>query len=203
MTPNTAPKKPVVGFSPEQMELVLQLIAQGKNSTNERTSQAISRFTDMRDPKELQTCPIYRFDGKFVIGFKDYNQDPYRKTPKYWDSKLDMNRKLADQPFCTLLLSNDGKDIEEKEVPLISYLDRRMKVKVEKKDFKVELREIIEEHGILGRPGGGTFASDFNDNGRAITPLQIKAETKRVERTFIITLPGFDEPVVMPEAFLA
>ena len=192
-----------VAFSPEQMELVQQLISASKEPTNERGQSAISRFTDVRDPKEIMTCPVYRFDGKFVIGFKDLNQDPYRKAPKYSEAKLDINRGLKDQPFVTLLLSNDGVNIQEKEVPLIDYVNNRMKVEIPKGDFEIKSRDVIRDYGIIGRGGGGAFAQDVAGSGQPITPMKVKAETKETERTFIVKLPGFEKPVTYIEAFLA
>src|ERR1035437_3213747 len=97
----TKKKKAEVTFTPEQMELIEKLIM-SKEPKVKDGREAISRFSNTRDPKEIVTCPIYRFDGKFVIGFMDYNHDPYRKEPRYYDLKLDINRKLADQPFVTL-----------------------------------------------------------------------------------------------------
>lgn len=202
-TPKKEPIKATVGFTPEQMELVQQLIAASRNNGEERDQEAVSRFTGMRNPKEIQTCPVYRFDGKFVIGFKDLNKDPYRKVPKYSENKLDINRKLPNEPFVTLLLSNDGVTVDEKEVPLIDYVNNRMKVEIEKGQFEVKERDVITDHGILGRPGGGSFAMDFNDKGVPSTPMRIKAETKSTERTFIVNLPGFENPVTFIEAFLA
>ena len=201
---NTTPKKATnVTFSPEQMEVIQSLISAAKSPTNERGQSAISRFTNVRDPKEIMTCPIYRFDGKFVIGFKDLNNDPYRKQAKYYENKIDLNRKLADQPFVTLLLSNDGVDIEEKSVPVIDYVNNRLKVEIPKTDFTISDKEDIKDHGIIGRGGGGQFAEDFTDSGRTVTPTHIKMETKGIIRKFIIKLPGFENPVEMPEEFLA
>lgn len=193
----------VAPFTPEQMELVQQLINSNKSATNERGNQAISRFTDVRDPKELLSCPVYRFDEKFVLGFKDHNNDPYRKAPKYSVAKFDINRKLPDQPFVTLLLSSDGKEIIEREVPLIDYMNNRTKIMIDKPNFEVKMREVIQDHGIIGRAGGGTFADDIGSNGVPIATAHVKAETKTVERTFVVKLPGFDEPVTFIEAFLA
>lgn len=190
-------------FTPEQMELVMNLIAASKEPKNERGQSAISRFTDVRDPKEIMTCPVYRFDGKFVTGFKDLNKDPYRKVPKYSENKLDINRKLPNEPFVTLFLSENGTDIEEKEVSLIDYVNNRMKVEIPKKDFTIEDREVITDYGIIGRGGGGSFASDFNNSNQEVSPIHVKAETKRTERTFIVNLPGFEKPVTYVEAFLA
>ncbi len=203
-TPREAIAASTAAFSPEQMDLVMQLIAANKESTtNERGQSAISRFTDVRNPKEIMTCPVYRFDGKFVLGFKDLNKDPYRKAPKYSEAKLDINRGLKDQPFVTLLLSNDGVDIEEKEVPLIDYVNNRMKVEIPKGDFEIKNDDVIKDYGVIGRGGGGAFAQDIGGNGQPISPVKIKAETKETQRTFIVKLPGFEKPVTFIEAFLA
>src|ERR1035437_6104589 len=145
-TKKTKATEDAVTFSPEQMALIEKIIL-SKESKTVNGREAISRFSNTRDPKEIVTCPIYRFDGKFVIGFKDYNQDPYRKEPRYYDLKLDVNRRLADQPFVTLLLSTDGKNIEEKEVPCVDYTRKRMKVMIEKPNFKIVSKERIEDHG--------------------------------------------------------
>jgi len=197
-------KKSNVTFSPEQMDEIQKLILGSKNDKDVSNGrEAISRFTNTRDPKEIVTCPIYRFDGKFVIGFEDYNKDPYRKQPKYYDLKLDIHRKLADQPFVTLLLSNDGKEIEKKEVPVIDYVTKRIKVIIEKPNFTIENRTRIEGNGIIAPGGGGTFAAEMASNGQFVQPALVKMETKHVDRTFIINLPGFDKPVEMIEAFLA
>ena len=193
-----------VTFTPEQMEKIQELIMGSKNEKDVNSGrQAISRFSNTRDPKEIVTCPIYRFDGKFVIGFKDYNKDPYRKQPRFYDLKLDLNRKLADQPFVTLLLSNDGKEIEEKEVPVVDYTRQRMKVGIEKPNFKIVEKQRLEDHGIIAPGGGGTFAQEMTSTGQFVQPTLVKSESKHIDRTFIINLPGFDKPVEMIEEFLA
>lgn len=195
---NTEIKNSTVHFTPEQLDLVQQLI-KASQSKNERG--AISMLTGQRDPKKIETVNVSRFDGKFVLGFKDLNKDPYRKVPKYWENKLDINRKLADQPFVTLLLSTDGKDIEEKEVALVDYMNNRIKEPM--KVVHIDMKEIIDDHGILGRQGSGGFANAIDENGKLLTPVSIKAESKRVERKFYVELPGFETPVEFIDAFLA
>jgi hypothetical protein len=192
-----------VVFSPEQMEVVQALIAQSRDVSTKKEREAISRFTNTRNKKEIMSVPIYQFDGKFVIGFKDLNKNPYRKTAKYCELKLDIHRKLADQPFVTLLLSSDGEDIEEKEVSLIDYMGNREKVIIEKPNFEITTEEVIEDHGIVGKGGGGTFAAEIDGSGRTVTPMLVKAETKLERRTYKINLPGFKKPVKLIEEFLA
>lgn len=201
--PTETLQAPSTPFTPDQMEYVLQMINNNRPSAESSRSSAVSLFKDVRNPKEIMSCPVYRFDGKFVIGFKDLNKDPYRKAPKYSENKLDINRKLSDQPFVTLLLSLDGVDVEEKEVPLIDYMNNRMKVEIPKSDFTIEQRDVITDYGILGRGASNQFAQDFDASGRPAMLQNIKAETKTTERTFIVKLPGFEKPVTYIEAFLA
>lgn len=204
---DTKLKKPFetskIAFTPEQMELVQQLILASRDSKDENSRQAISRFSNIRDPKAIMSIPTYRFDEKFVVGFKNYSNDPYRKVPKFYDMKLDINRKLNDQPFVTLLLSTDGETITEKEVPVIDYINNRIKVILEKDAFEIVNKEVLDDKGIIGRGGGGTFAQEIGSNGIPISPVLVKAEVKRIERKFIINFPGFIKPVEMIEEFLA
>lgn len=205
---NPADKKPKelknlnVSFSPEQMEVIQSLISASKESTNERGQQAISMFSNVRDPKEIMAVPLYRIDNKFIIGFKNLNQDPYRKNAKYYELKFDVNRKMADQPYVTLLLSTDGKEIEEKSILVLDYVNNRVKVEIPKGEFKIISKEVIKDHGIIGR-GGGTFAEDYASVNSPAMPVKIKMETKEMQRTFIINVPGFEHPVEMIEEFLA
>ncbi|MGV8130842.1 MAG: hypothetical protein ACP5N7_01950 [Candidatus Pacearchaeota archaeon] len=189
-----------VSFTPEQLDLVQKMIEASKtNGTS--TRGAISRYTDVRDPKSIEQVNVSRFDGKFVIGFKDLNKDPYRKAPKYSENKLDISRKLADQPFVTLLLSNNGKDIEEKEVSLVDYMNNREKMPC--KAVKVHKKEIIDDKGLLGRQGASGMASAIDENNKLLEPLTVRAEVKRVELFIDVEIPGFSEPVSFIEAFLA
>lgn len=189
-----------VSFTPEQLDLVKKLIEASKGSSTGQRG-AISRYSDVRDPKSIETAKVSRFDGKFVIGFKDLNTDPYRKAPKYCENKLDIARKLPDQPFVTLLLSNDGKEISEKEVSLVDYMNNREQMQC--KVTGVHKKEIIEDKGLLGRQGSSGVAGAIDDSGRLLEPVAIKAEVKRVELTLDVEIPGFDKPVTFIEAFLA
>lgn len=193
-------KAATVSFTPEQLDLVQKMIEASKgNGTS--TRGAISRYSDVRDPKSIETVNVSRFDGKWVLGFKDLNIDAYRKTPKYSENKLDIIRKLPDQPFVTLLLSSDGKETVEKEVSLVDYMNNREKVQC--KVEKVFKKEIIDDKGLLGRQGSSGVAGAIDDNGNLLTPTAIKAEVMRVELTFLVEIPGFTKPVEFIEAFLA
>lgn len=205
MEKDTKTTKPVkntnVSFSPEQMDYIQNLIAQSKEPNNER-GQAISMFSNIRNPKEIMSVPMYRFDGKWMIGYKNLNKDPYRKMPKYYELKFDLNRKLSDQPYVTLLLSEDGKEITEKEVLVLDYINNRTRVNIEKGNFSIIEKDLISDHGILGR-SNGTFADDYSSPTQMATPVKIKMETKTIVRTFIINVPGFEQPVEMIGEFLA
>ena len=193
-------KASTVTFSTEQLELVQKMIEASKGSSgNARTT--ISRYTDIRDPKKVEKVKVSRFDGKFVLGFKNLNTDPYRKDPKYSENKFDAHRKLDAQPFVTLLLSENGSDISEKEVSLIDYMNNRTQVECKVKN--IETTEIIDDKGILGRQGTGGYASAVDELGNPEKPIAIKAEVKRVERVFHVEIPGFSKPVEFIEAFLA
>ena len=193
-------KASTVTFSTEQLELVQKMIEASKGSSgNARTT--ISRYTDVRDPKKVEKVKVSRFDGKFVLGFKNLNTDPYRKDPKYSENKFDAHRKLDAQPFVTLLLSENGSDISEKEVSLIDYMNNRTQVECKVKN--IETTEIIDDKGILGRQGTGGYASAVDELGNPEKPIAIKAEVKRVERVFHVEIPGFSKPVEFIEAFLA
>ena len=181
-------------FTPAQMSAIQDML-KGLNNKSERSS--ISMYKDVRDPKKIETVKVSRFDGKFVFGFKDLNSDPYRTEPKYSESKMDIARKLPDQPFVTLIL-DDGT---EKEVSLIDYMNNRKQVECKVKE--VLSKEIIDDKGILGRQGTGGYAAAIEDNGTVSKPVTIRAEVKRVERTYLVEVPGFEKPVEFIEAFLA
>lgn len=191
-------KASTVSFTPEQLDLVQKMIEASKSTTN--TRGVVSRYTNVRDPKEISTVNVSRFDNMFVIGFKDYNNDPYKKAPKYSINQLDVQRNLKNQPFVTLILS-DGKDTVEKEVSLISYMDNRDKVVCNV--VNIINKEIIDDKGLLGRQGSSGMAGAIDDKGNPLQPISVKAEIKRVERTYLVEVPGFDEPVAFIEAFLA
>lgn len=186
--------KQQVTFSPEQMEVINKLIASSKVSTNESVS-----VYNVRDKKKIETVNVSRFDGKFVIGFKDFNVDEYNPTPKYYVEKLDVKRKIADQPFVTLFLS-DGKETTEKEVSLIDYLNHR--IKFQAKVVHIDSKEIINDHGLLGR-NSADMANMVDDSGRPIVSPTIRAESKQLARKFYVELPGFEKPVEFIEDFLA
>ena len=194
-------KASTVSFTPEQLDLVQKMIEASKSSDN--TRGVISRYTDVRDSKSVDNVNVSRFDGKFVIGFKDLNTDPYKKAARYSESKFDIKRKLNDQPFVTLLLSTgDDAKTEEKEVSLVEYMDNREKVECKVSSIKESV--IIDDKGLLGRQSaGGISAGSVDDDGNFLKPVSVRAEVKRIERVIMVEVPGFKKPVKFIEAFLA
>lgn len=190
------PKTESVTFTPEQMEVISKMIA--SKTVAQNANEPISMY-NVRDKKKIETVNVSRFDGKFVIAFKDQNNDPYETTPKYYVTKPDMIRKLPDVPYLTLVLS-DGKETIEKEVALIDYLNHRKKHQAQV--VHIETKEVIEDHGLLGRIGAD-IAGMVDEKGRPVQATTIRAQSKKIIRKFYVELPGFDKPVEFIEDFLA
>jgi len=186
-----------VPFTESQMAVVQKMIEDTKASQS--NGGAISVY-GKRDPRVITHVKVSVFDGKFVIGFKDLQNNPYVNIPKYSSVKTDINRKLNNQPFVTLLLSNDGVEIEEREVSLIDFMDSRGRVELEV--LKMEKKENIKDHGLLGRPGG-SFASGLNDEGGTLSKQSIKAESKELIMKFYVQPEGFAKAIELREDFLA
>ena len=145
------PKKAVV-FSPEQMSAIDEMFKNfQKDSKSSRSpNEAVSMY-GLRDPKTISSVKVSRFDGHWVVGFKNQQTDPYKKTPKYYKIGIDPIRKLFNEPFVTLLLSDDGEKIEEKEVMLVTYLENRDTANLDVLEIKKTPH--IYDHGILGSSG--------------------------------------------------
>lgn len=183
------PKKAVV-FSPEQMQAIDEMFKNFQKDTKEARSpnSAISMY-DLRDPKKISTVKVSRFDGHWVLGFKDLQADPYKKTKQYCRIGIDPVRKLFNEPFVTLLLSDDGETIEEKEVLLLTYMENRDTVPLD----VIEIKEVtrIMDHGILGNTGA--FAIAINEKGNPENRPTIKAQSKTIDREFLVKPEGFKE----------
>lgn len=185
-------EKPSVVFSKEQIALIDQMFAErSKADKLSRTpNNAISMY-DLRDPKKISTVKVSRFDGHWVLGFKDLQKDVYKKTKVYYRVGVEPIRKLYNEPFVTLILTDDGETIvEEKEVLLLTYLENRQVVSLDVLDVK-EIPH-IHDHGILGSNGGFAIAVDAKGNPES-RPT-IKAESKSIEREFKVQPEGFKEP---------
>lgn len=189
-------KQSVVPFNSEQMEIINQMIAQ---ASQRGSSEPLSVY-GKRDPRVIENVKVSQFDGKFVIGFKNLQNNPYKTTPKYSITKPGYDGKAAKEPYVTLLLSNDGVDIEEKEVALVDFMNFRDRIELP--ILKMEKKEVINDHGVLGRQGGD-FAVEIGDNGQPVTPTAVKAESKQLIMKFYVQLPGFEKPVEFIEDFLA
>lgn len=184
----TEPKPPVT-FSPEQIALIDKMFEERTKSMTQRPDKpnAISMY-NIRDPKKIETVKVSRFDAKWVIGFKNLQNDPFKKMPKYLRYGVEPIRKLPNEPYVTLLLSNDGKEIIEKELLLVDYMEYR-----DQKDVpvvKCNIQEVINDHGVLG--SSSQFAIAVNDKGNPEARPTILQQSKSEIRTFDVKLPTFD-----------
>lgn len=181
-------------FTPSQIAIVQKMMddlkAQFLNSperSQNNPNSPISMY-GLRDPKTIETVKVSRFDAKWVLGFKNLQADPYKKLPKYLRYGVEPIRKLHNEPYVTLQLSTDGKNIEEKEVLLLDYMENREVQDIKVLDIKVESK--INDHGLLG--ASGQFAVAVNDKGNPETRPTILAQSKSETRTFTVKLPMFD-----------
>ncbi len=186
-----------VSFSSKQMDIVNKMIQDAIKGTA-NPNDPISVY-DMRDPKKIETVNVRRYDAKFVMGFENFQKDPMKAKPRYITLDVDPIRKLPNEPYLTLLLSADGKTIEKRKVMLVDYMAQR-DVYVAKV-LEVKEKEIIRDHGILGNRGSMGIAVDekYNPEPR----LTMKAQTKSVERSFVVQLPEFSGTTEFISDFLA
>lgn len=178
-----------VSFTPEQMGFINEMIA--RNSKQQRSPNEAYSVYGQRDPQSIDTVNVKRFDGKFVIGFKNLQNDIYKKhIPKYVENDFDPISQLRSQPFITLILS-DGVEEVEKKVRLLDYYDNRDRF--DAKVLKIERKTVIEDHGTLG---SSSLAVEIGADGKPVTRPSLKQETKHEVMVFHVELPGFDEPVL-------
>lgn len=196
----TAPM-PNVTFTDEQLQVINAMMQKVVTETRTSNPNAPISMYNLRDPKKIETVNVKRFLGKFVMGFKNLQMDPFKKTPKYYRFGVDPIRKLANEPYVTLLLSDDGKvPYEEREVLLIDYMNERETFVA--KVLEVKLKENIHDHGILGRISGDMGLA-VDAKGNPESRPTIAQQSKTIERTFVVQLPGFDVTSEFISDFLA
>lgn len=199
--PRGGSREAPVAFNPAQIKVINKMLedaVKGIRNSASSPNSPISLY-NLRDPKNIETVKVSRFDAKWVIRFKDLQNDPYKKTPKYLRYGVDPIRKLNNEPYITLILSSDGVKEEEKEVLLVDYMENRDRV-----DLKVishREKEVIHDHGILGQQNNYGVAID--DKGRPESRPTILAQSKSIVRWFTVQPEGFKEPMEFPTDFLA
>jgi hypothetical protein len=192
------PKDKEVTFTAEQLAAVNEMIAKSmKQNNNPAVDNGVSVY-GQRDPKSIESVNVKRIFGKFVLGFKDVQNDPLKKTAQYISYQFDPIRKLNNQAYLTLLLSNDGKDIEEKEIIISDYYYNREYYQAKVVD--IEVNKEIQDHGYLGN---SAMAREIDGKGNVIQRPKIKAESVKETRRFLVELPGFEKNVWFIEDFLA
>lgn len=194
-------RAPSVTFTPDQIKAINLMLEERMKSVRGSASSPNNPISlyNLRDPKNIETVKVSRFDAKWVVGFKDLQNDPYKKTPKYLRYGVDPIRKLNNEPYVTLILSTDGEKTEEKEVLLLDYMENRERVDV--KVIKIRVEEKINDHGILGQQNNYGVAID--DKGQPEARPTILAQSKSVIRWFTVQPEGFSEPMEFSTDFLA
>ncbi len=171
------------------------MLEETRKNTDVQRPDAISMY-NLRDPKKIESVNIKRIDGKFVMGFKNFQKDAFKKTPQWLQYELDASRGGAPtrEPFVTLFLQeNEADEVTERKMMLVDYITEGKRDQYQAKVLDVKVEEIIESHGFLG--GRGEYAGAIDEKGAPSVVPKILAETKREKRTFFVELPGFSKPV--------
>ncbi len=199
--PRQSPVAPTVTFTAEQLAVINQLMDQAvkNNSGASSPNNPISMY-NIRDPKKIETVNVKRFGPKFVVGFKNLQNDPFKKIPKYYKAGVDPIRKLTNEPYVVLLLSDNGVDIEEKEVLLVDYMNERENYVA--KVLEVKEKETIHDHGILGQRSDN-MGMAVDSKGLPEPRTTVLAQSKTTERSFVVQLPGFETTTEFISDFLA
>lgn len=198
--PPIVPTKRVAPFDADQMEVIQALIAQARGETENVRPDAISMY-NTRDPKAISTVNVKRIYGKYVMGFKNLQTDPMKKTAKWLTYKPDPTRVGAlREPYVTLILQQDEKSkIEEKEVLLLDYMNDREFYKA--KVTGIDMKPVIKDYGFLG--SNGEYAGEVDDKGVPVARMKVLAEVRSEERVFWAELEGFSTPQPFISDFLA
>ncbi len=192
---------PKVVFNEDQLAAIQAMLDQVRKNGDSRRPDAISMY-NLRDPKKIESVMVKRIDGKFVMGWKNLQKDSMKKKAKWLDYKKDESRGLLREPFVTLLLQEDEKSpVEEKEMLLLDYVTDGKRDQFKAKVVRIDEKDIIEDHGILGSKG--EYAGEIDDKGMPVQRTTVLAQTKRTERVFYVELPGFSKPQMFISDWLA
>lgn len=186
-----------VTFNAEQLSVIQRMIAETKE--NKSSVNSVSVY-NIRDPKSIETVNVKRIDGKFVTSWKNWNKDSFKKKPVWlqYKSLPRMDGTLLKEPYITIYLSEDGVTFEEKEMPLIDYMTDRDSIKC--KVLKIDMKEVVEDFGILG--SSGEYATAVDAKGLPEVRPTILAQVKHEERVFTVEVPGFEKPFEFISEFL-
>lgn len=192
-------KKSDVPFTSEQMSIIQSMLEQARNSASNRTVDSVSMY-NLRDPKSIETVNVNRIDGKFVVGFVNHQKDSFKKKPQYLVYKpfVHATGLLQKEPYVTLILSEDGETFEEKEMALVDYMAEKDKIKC--KVLNIDVKKIVEDHGVLG--SSGEFAVAVDSKGLPEARPTILAQTEHEVRVFTVELEGFKKPYDFISDFL-
>lgn len=189
-----APASNMPPLNQDQLDYLFKMLEQSKNTGSQGNGFSVY---GQRDPRKIETVNVKRFEGKFVVGFVDFQNDPFKKhVPKYTTVEFDPIRKIDFQPYITLVLSDGSENADgelvttERKVRLLDYVDYRERF--DAKVIRIEKKDVIDNYGQLG---GHAMASEIDAKGNKISYPSINKETKREVMTFFVELPGFSKPV--------
>lgn len=128
-------KKAQETFKKSQEENIPETKMYNENEVRQMLEQVMKSKSndDLSDDEtpEKKRCTIPRFQNKFVIAFKDMNDDPYSDKAIYAFNVYDEKNK-QNIPWVTLIMD----DKSEISVPLNTALDRSNKITCEVLDIK-------------------------------------------------------------------
>lgn len=195
-------EEPIIGedgkitLSMEQLYAMIDERA-AQNAKSVVPHNVVSSY-NVRDPKKIESINVRQFDGMFVMGFKNHQKNIYKKVPQYTFYGI-IPGKGTKEPFLTLLLSNDGKNIVEKDVSTTDYMDNRDTYIAKVLEIKKEV--ITHNHGVLGQ--GGQFAGEVDEKYKnTVRPTHLMQSQETIQ-SFIVQLPGFDSTSEFKSDFLA
>jgi|SRR6187551_2751 len=194
---------PNVAFTAEQMMVIQQMLDDvKKDNRDSRRPDAVSMY-NLRDPKSIESVWVKRIDGMYVMGYKNFQNDPFKKDkPKYYVLKKDEARGLNQEPFVTVRLQADeNSEVIEKEMSLVDLVTEGKRNRVEAKVVEIKEKEVVLDHGILGSKG--EYAGEVDDKNKPIVRATVLAQTKHTERIFYVKLEGFSKPVEFIADFLS
>lgn len=186
-----------ITLSLEQLHAMIDERA-AQNSKSSVPHSAVSSY-DVRDPQKIESINVRQFDGMFVLGFKDHNTNKFRKTPKYTYYASVPERGLSKEPYLTLQLSNDGKNIVERDILTSEYMENRETYIAKVLEIKKEI--ITHDHGILGQ--GGQFAGQVDEKYQNTARPTHLMQSQELIQSFVVQLPDFEGTTEFKSDFLA
>lgn len=175
--PKTQAPAPVQSSPKESMiplSQVKQLIA-----------EAIAAQPDPNKPAKAKRVTehhahVWRFDGKWVVDFKDRNQDPYVKEKIHAFQKFNEQKREFEAWIEIVMMDEITEELSYKELPLNRYVERRVLVycpitERKKADRSYSIGEVEKKKDVGGILKG--------------TGVMVDQEVEMYQETFVVKTP--------------